>query len=337
MEVFGSDIHQVFVKLLDGNHRVLNFDPPSNLLFPVVVHLLLRLRGGEGGFGSLLRGAATKVGQKKTNNFDAWKDMNGRRMRHVNAERRLEEWSAEAEEMKLEKMADDFIKAMEVTVPKKYVAKYNGGFRRESIEGLVSSKRKGLTQGNESVSKRLKIWRVRNGSNSDSSKEAEASSGSLGRDKSLDGRVHDSNSKKRNNPVLESLEKHVDHNEVVLEVPNKSCSSSKVDEIVSQQPGISGAENKAVSAAVENSCKREAIQEESVPATENLQNLNNPIKFDEYNSAAELEVLGLARLKSELQAQGLKCGGTLQERAARLFLLKTTPLEMLPKKLFAKR
>ena len=46
-----------------------------------------------------------------------------------------------------------------------------------------------------------------------------------------------------------------------------------------------------------------------------------------------LQVLGLERLKAELQAHGLKCGGTLQERAARLFLLKTTPIEKLPKKL----
>ena len=44
----------------------------------------------------------------------------------------------------------------------------------------------------------------------------------------------------------------------------------------------------------------------------------------------------MERLKSELQSHGLKCGGTLQERAARLFLLKTVPLEMLPKKLLAK-
>ena len=50
-----------------------------------------------------------------------------------------------------------------------------------------------------------------------------------------------------------------------------------------------------------------------------------------------LQVLGMERLKSELQARGLKCGGTLQERAARLFLLKTTPLEKLPKKLLAKK
>ena len=43
----------------------------------------------------------------------------------------------------------------------------------------------------------------------------------------------------------------------------------------------------------------------------------------------------MERLKSELQGHGLKCGGTLQERDAMLFLLKSTPLDKLPKKLLA--
>ena len=50
----------------------------------------------------------------------------------------------------------------------------------------------------------------------------------------------------------------------------------------------------------------------------------------------QLQILGMERLKSELQAHGLKCGGTLQERAARLLLLKSTPIDKLPKKLLAK-
>lgn len=37
----------------------------------------------------------------------------------------------------------------------------------------------------------------------------------------------------------------------------------------------------------------------------------------------------------ELQSRGLKCGGSLSERAGRLFLLKTVPLEKLDKKHFA--
>lgn len=72
--------------------------------------LLLRLPGGKGGFGSLLRGAATKAGQKKTSNFDACRDMSGRRLRHVNAEKKLKEWKADAEERELEKTAEEFLK-----------------------------------------------------------------------------------------------------------------------------------------------------------------------------------------------------------------------------------
>lgn len=140
---------------------------------------MVRLRGGKGGFGSLLRGAATKAGQKKTNNFDACRDMSGRRLRHVNAEKKLEEWRAEAEERKLEKMAEEFLKKNAKEAAKKgnksgdsntdkYVQKYRDDSAkcmeeversvRESLKGFVSSKRKGAAELNESDPKKLKIW-----------------------------------------------------------------------------------------------------------------------------------------------------------------------------------
>ncbi|CAL5376476.1 unnamed protein product [Camellia sinensis] len=80
----------------------------------------------------------------------------------------------------------------------------------------------------------------------------------------------------------------------------------------------------------------DGVHEETVVMSTDVSDTVKPLNFDEFSSAAELEVLGMERLKSELQSRGLKCGGTLQERAARLFLLKTTPLEKLPKKLLAK-
>lgn len=78
-------------------------------LFPSCT-VLLRLPGGKGGFGSLLRGAATKAGQKKTSNFDACRDMSGRRLRHVNAEKKLKDWKADAEERELERTAEEFLR-----------------------------------------------------------------------------------------------------------------------------------------------------------------------------------------------------------------------------------
>jgi hypothetical protein len=45
-----------------------------------------------------------------------------------------------------------------------------------------------------------------------------------------------------------------------------------------------------------------------------------------------LEAAGLDVLKRELQARGLKCGGTLAQRAERLFLLRDASLEALDAK-----
>ena len=69
------------------------------------VTVLLRLLGGKGGFGAMLRTAGARG--VKTTNFDACRDLNGRRLRHVNAEARLREWDAQAEERKLKKQQDD--------------------------------------------------------------------------------------------------------------------------------------------------------------------------------------------------------------------------------------
>ncbi|XP_033052094.1 replication stress response regulator SDE2 isoform X2 [Trachypithecus francoisi] len=55
-----------------------------------------------------------------------------------------------------------------------------------------------------------------------------------------------------------------------------------------------------------------------------------------FSSVAELELLGLEKLKCELIALGLKCGGTLQERAARLFSVRGLAKEQIDPALFAK-
>lgn len=55
-----------------------------------------------------------------------------------------------------------------------------------------------------------------------------------------------------------------------------------------------------------------------------------------FTSVAEVELLGLEKLKCELTARGLKCGGTLQERAARLFSVRGLAKEHIDPALFAK-
>ena len=58
--------------------------------------------------------------------------------------------------------------------------------------------------------------------------------------------------------------------------------------------------------------------------------------LEQFHSAAELESAGLERLKLSLIALGLKCGGTLEERAARLFSVKGLSKDQIDPSLFAK-
>ncbi|PSS33008.1 Splicing factor SF3a60 like [Actinidia chinensis var. chinensis] len=60
------------------------------------------------------------------------------------------------------------------------------------------------------------------------------------------------------------------------------------------------------------------------------------IDLDYYSAVEELMGVGPERLKEALAALGLKTGGTVQQRAERLFLTKHTPLERLDRKHFVK-
>ncbi|XP_033861490.3 splicing regulator SDE2-like [Acipenser ruthenus] len=63
---------------------------------------------------------------------------------------------------------------------------------------------------------------------------------------------------------------------------------------------------------------------------------NGPLDLMTFSSASEMEVLGLERIKTELMALGLKCGGTLQERAARLFSVRGKSRDQIDPAFFAK-
>ncbi|GMI75931.1 hypothetical protein like AT4G01000 [Hibiscus trionum] len=351
------------------------------------LNLSLRLLGGKGGFGSLLRGAATKAGQKKTSNFDACRDMSGRRLRHVNAEKRLEEWKAEEEQRRLEKIAEDFIKKKAKTGKKgvgdgaaeKYVAKYREESARcvavveESVRAACQNgKRKAVPGGADP--KKLKIWMgkrkvdesdsddssedeeeseksivLNNGNHSDSSKGTEGSSGSiLGGNQDIEfsgGASSETGSEEEKEVVLppssDSCGKDAN---AMVEADVIAGSEAAPAEMLEHNGTNPVAENGGVGLEselnneVNCSLNPEAeVRKETVVSNAIITEPEKPLNFDDFNSSEEMEVLGLERLKSELQARGLKCGGTLQERAARLFLLKSTPFDKLPKKLLAKK
>mmetsp|Transcript_819 Transcript_819/g.1001 ORF Transcript_819/g.1001 Transcript_819/m.1001 type:complete len:189 (-) Transcript_819:218-784(-) len=90
---------------------------------------------------------------------------------------------------------------------------------------------------------------------------------------------------------------------------NKNCTEKeKIDE-VDVQNEKNGA-IKATNLADET--------EDSKPVLE----APHPIDLDTIQSEDDLKPLGLERLKYALQQRGLKCGGTIEERASRLFSVK---------------
>jgi len=88
--------------------------PVARVKAGTVVLVALRLDGGKGGFGSLLRGGNTRVGQKKTTNFDACRDLNGRRIRHASNEQRLAEWYADSKDRQLAALAEKHVRQLSV-------------------------------------------------------------------------------------------------------------------------------------------------------------------------------------------------------------------------------
>lgn len=78
----------------------------------------------------------------------------------------------------------------------------------------------------------------------------------------------------------------------------------------------------------------------SVSSDTTGQTSNATIRIDlsQFATATDLEkVVSGDDLKLELDRLGLKCGGTVKDRAERLFLTKNTPLDKLPAKVFAKK
>ncbi len=72
---------------------------PAEHLYLTGHTLSLRMAGGKGGFGSLLRSMNPK--KQLADNYDSCRDLSGRRLRTVQTEQRLQEWQArQAEEEK---------------------------------------------------------------------------------------------------------------------------------------------------------------------------------------------------------------------------------------------
>lgn len=353
--------------------------------------LLAYVLGGKGGFGSLLRGAASKAGQKKTENFDACRDMSGRRMRHVNAEKKLKEWKYEARERELEKMGEAYIKkiAREKKIDSTTVADLHK-LREESAEAMenvahavVDGMRQSRMAGKRKVleiddyRKKGKLMGMLQDLDEEDESEADEDDDEDDDDDGIlhipQARVlHESPTSKEDEagPSSGITEERSEENlglsdenagnseEIIKPSENKeakfcvSANTSCTEDghaapgVQSLSPASPVEEDKDRLSDVPSSqamkSNLESLREQSKDTSMLISNesentgIQHSLNLENYDSATQLEALGLERLKEELKQAGLKCGGRLAERAERLFLLKHHTIDKIDEKHLAK-
>eukprot|EP00898_Chlorokybus_atmophyticus_P007587 jgi/Chlat1/782/Chrsp104S01248 len=285
------------------------------------VAVLLRLRGGKGGFGSLLRGASAKAYQKKPANYDACRDLNGRRIRHVTAEKQLANWQADAKDRELEKVAMEHMKQMAREQKQKAdaaeKAKAVEEISMQTVTGvaeavesglqeeLAQRKRKGkaASEVQEDIAvKKAKFWMMEELVEEDEDDDDEAEEG----DDDAEGQADASDLRQSNGAGSSGAQVKQSS---ASDAPSLAGTSSDEDAAAPPTNGVSGAD----------ACDSDAPQHEG-------------LDLSLISSAQELEALGLEGLKQELVSRGLKGGGSLSERASRLFLLKSASIDQIDRK-----
>ncbi|RUS74466.1 hypothetical protein EGW08_017765 [Elysia chlorotica] len=295
-------------------------------------HFVPRLLGGKGGFGSMLRAIGAQI--EKTTSREACRDLSGRRMRDINNEKKLKEWLAkeaereqEREERKKDRLAkhlrpqhkfdDEDYHEQKAKVQEDLQDALNTGLKRKMKNGEKS----GLTQEKKSKGngKPKAEW--------------------LGMDLDPDDLSSGDSDMEANpgdpNPCT-SLQVNADDNDRL-----KSCEGDG-DSKIKEENRLSINADDSVSGVIKQSqpdelpTNTEAPQKLSAsPPKPNATELDSgrngaatdvpsdaPIDLEKFSSSSELQALGLERLKNALMVRGLKCGGTLEERAVRLMTVK---------------
>ncbi|EHB06354.1 hypothetical protein GW7_02943 [Heterocephalus glaber] len=367
-----------------------------------------RLRGGKGGFGSMLRALGAQI--EKTTNREACRDLSGRRLRDVNHEKAMAEWvkqQAERDAVKeqkrlerlqrklaepkhcftspeyqqqchemAERLEDSVLKGIQASSSKMVSAEVSENRKRpnrsQTDQGVSAKKKKCFWLGLEGLE-------AAGGSSSESSdddnEEVPSTSGmsfstpntstkfpsSAQRAREL--ATDSESSEKQQSPVTgpgkgiseyscaelgqTSAEEH--RQEKMVRGTEETRERKKAEhqesiEKVQAGPGLNKDEETKEMTNGERAAKRAAAEDRGnipVAKVEETPSGNTVLSEERldllvFSSVAELELLGLEKLKCVLLALGLKCGGTLQERAARLFSVRGLTREQIDPVLFAK-
>ena len=122
---------------------------------------------------------------------------------------------------------------------------------------------------------------------------------------------------------------------------DSTSEKGSVKNIPNEENIVSSSDNAELTATLTN---EDTVEKSSDITSTTASNKDTPaitvscedVDLNDYCSVEELERLGPEVLKQILQIKGLKCGGTLQERAQRLYSIKGKQLNEIDSSLFVK-
>eukprot|EP00800_Vazella_pourtalesii_P004119 TRINITY_DN1437_c0_g1_i1.p1 TRINITY_DN1437_c0_g1~~TRINITY_DN1437_c0_g1_i1.p1 ORF type:complete len:364 (-),score=111.78 TRINITY_DN1437_c0_g1_i1:252-1343(-) len=284
-----------------------------------VLRVQSRVLGGKGGFGSQLKAIGAQI--HKTTSREACRDLSGRRVRDVNAEKRFQQLARE-EKRRVQEREQQKARRRE-----RRWAQRTTKPMLEDPEYYQS-----LEENEDRVSAALKHAQRMSG-------KKEATGGVSGIKRSVFrgmGDVTDSGSEDETGGCVSSVD-------VCPGAPSadvhttQPCSEREDVCTISPVPPIPTNSHSESATPIEHD---PLVNDDPIPSPHTEAPpvdtpLPDPIDLDSVSCKQELENLSLEVLKVTLKNLGLKCGGTQQERVDRLYLYKVTPKEDLNPSIFA--
>lgn len=261
------------------------------------LELHIGLRGGKGGFGALMRSQAST--RKKITNFDSSRDLQGRRIRNVNYYKKMLEWlrKKKEEDEKISEELKEFKKQQRMQKAAERDVKLTQEFKSK-LEKWDSEMSKSIMQG-----LKKKKQKQGNGENDPAKETTEEPK------KPAEKKKIDLDLTKTLNVLLEELKS--DETESPAENNKKEEPLTKTAVVQEEQPKV----------------QKETKETKEFPEIklESIQSLDELLKYDPEH------------LKADLAKRGLKCGGSPQERAKRLWDVKCDPSKLNDPKYKAKK
>lgn len=316
--------------------------------------MALRLSGGKGGFGSMLRAIGAQI--EKTTNREACRDLTGRRLRAINDERRFRHYAKikaqnklereERRRKKLESLAkseprhefndQEYINER-TAIPERVEQALEDAFAEEA-EVKPSSPPQRCTK------EKLKGWIDQPDGFEDfemdtnETSQCDAVSGDV-KDECDNGKVQISNEKATDS--AEKMEKD-ESTSIVGEEQSTAKETSSESMVDSKKENTTEKRNDEGDSNAQKETINDETKKQKNTATEVTTSTSavrtEPLDLSGITSVEELmSTFSAEDLKGELSRLGVKCGGTPKERAERLWIVKDLKSEDIPKKLRAKK